>query len=282
MVTLRTQHGLAVVVLLAMMLTSNASMAQADNGPTANDSTGPRRSRFEVPNTLRSRVFGVPAAGWLQRIGGFSAPLVDSPTRGSDLELKEESEFETRAIEDSSVADTNAAHVDGTWREENGYVIINLNGQELRLAKSPGSTTSRSEGEARQPAPSAIVPAAFSTNSDAAALVQTSQPATGGTVSGRLMHRGRPVTECRVSLLPLRKSFGGYGIDERAERQSTATAADGRYHFSNVPSGAYKLFWLPKGERSWVRRIEYKPDVLVQTGEESRIKDIRTALRTLN
>ena len=99
---------------------------------------------------------------------------------------------------------------------------------------------------------------------------------------GRLMNRGRPLVKCQVSLIPLRRSLGGYAVDEKAEPQTTQTDERGDYRLENVPRGPYKLFWLPSGQRQWIRRIEFKPDVVVQSRETSQIKDIRVALRTIN
>ncbi len=169
--------------------------------------------------------------------------------------------------------------VDGTWREENDYVIIQLDGRELRLAKNPVAASNQRGATA-----------ASASRADSAPISQTgfaiepSSSATpaGGSVRGRLLNRGRPLSNCKVSLLPLRRTASGYSLDERAEPYTGETDEDGVYRFENAASGPYKLFWLPRGQKSWIRRIEYKPDVTVRTGELSEIKEIRTALRTVN
>jgi len=50
----------------------------------------------------------------------------------------------------------------------------------------------------------------------------------------------------------------------------------------DVPVGAYKLTWLPAGATQWIRRIEMKPDVFVHEGQDTTVKDLRMALRTIN
>jgi len=276
-----TQQGIVVAVLLAIVVAADGRTVRSEEeASSSNAPSSAKRSAFGLPVALRSRVFNNrPAPEWLRRISGFTSP--QSESRASTPESSQASLTKAQPSTHTQTADN---RVDGTWKEENGYVIINLNGQELRLAKS-ADTAAVKPVDPRPPRhDQTIVPAAFSTASEEGVIsLNAATPAVaGGTVNGRLMHRGRPVAECRVSLIPLTKSFGGYQIDDRAEPQSSLTAADGRYRFEHVPRGAYKLFWLPKGEQSWIRRIEYKPDVVVRTGEVSRIKEIRTSLRTLN
>ena len=276
-----TRQAMTVAVLLAASMSADRSVTHADEPAlplTTEQRTG--RSPLELADAEPGRFFGSSSPTWIQRIG-IAGPQIKSLDETRASSVKPQTKAESPASDESSV-NQHGRRVDGTWREENGFVIINLNGQELRLAKS-GSKTTKQRVLVEQPVErQRIVPAAFSTDSETLTLDRTPEPPVGGTVDGRLLHRGQAVSECQVSLIPLRKSFGGYEVDERAEPQKATTTADGRYRFTNVPRGSYKLFWLPKGERQWVRRIEYKPDVQVQTGEETRIKDIRTALRTLN
>lgn len=160
--------------------------------------------------------------------------------------------------------------VDGTWREDGQYVIIELDGRELRLRKTPATVELRERHDDGVRRVNRVINQPYST------------VAMGGTVLGRLMNRGRPLVNCKVSLMPLRKTLGGYTIDARAEPQSEQTGTRGNYRFENVPRGPYKLFWLPAGQRQWIRRIEFKPDVFARTQETLRIKEIRVALRTIN
>ena len=145
---------------------------------------------------------------------------------------------------------------DGTWREDGRYVIINVNGQEMRLLKAPSGPE-----QGNPPAPQA--------------------PAEG-MVRGRLLQRGRPLVNCRVVLVPLHQVEGVSCYDESRQPLSVATDDDGVYYFEHVPAGAYKLTWLPEGKTQWIRRIAMKPDVRVRSGENVSLKEIRMATQTIN
>ena len=159
---------------------------------------------------------------------------------------------------------------DGTWRDEGGYVIIKLGGREYRLRKAS------SQNRSQQIPDSSVRPASRSV-----ALTRSTRE-TGGTVFGRLLNRRRPLVNCRVSLIPLRRTSNGYVIDGESRPQTIRTDGRGDYRFENVPRGPYKLYWLPVGQRRWIRRLEFKPDAVVRNAETTRVKTIRVALRTLN
>ena len=146
--------------------------------------------------------------------------------------------------------------VDGTWREDVDHIIINIDGRELKLAKTGPPST-------RVGAPDPRLTA-------------------GGSVHGRLLHKGQAVVNCQVVIVPLTKNFGSYQVDGDGEPLSTLTDERGIYDFENVPKGRYKVFWLPEGSRQWVRRIEFRPDTVVKAGKAAKVKDVRTALRTIN
>ena len=151
---------------------------------------------------------------------------------------------------------TRGAARHGTWRQNGDEMVINLNGQQYRLEKI---------GEDRPSSGGSAV-----------------SPHSGGEVRGRLSHQGKPLAHCTVALLSLNKSFGGYTVSRDAEPLTTTTNYDGTYHFDEVAPGPYKLKWRPQGVTYWIRRAEFRPDVRVRTGETSRVKEIRVALRTLN
>ncbi|MCH8047056.1 MAG: carboxypeptidase regulatory-like domain-containing protein [Planctomycetes bacterium] len=144
----------------------------------------------------------------------------------------------------------------GTWQQDGDEMVINLNGQQYRLEKI---------GEDRPVSGNSATPSHR-----------------GGEVRGRLSHRGKPLADCTVTLMRLKKSFGGYTVSRDTEPLTTVTNLDGSYQFAEVAPGHYKLRWRPHGETHWIRRAEFRPDVRVRTGETSRIKEIRVALRTLN
>jgi hypothetical protein len=145
--------------------------------------------------------------------------------------------------------------VNGTWRDEGDFVVIEVNGQQLRLAKSALAPTQ----------PGAPSPVKIST----------------GSVHGRLLQGGRPLANCTVVIVPMHKDGA---TDDNGIRQpiSATTDADGVYGFENVPVGSYKLTWLPAGAQQWIRRIEMKPDVFVHERQDVTLKDIRSATRTIN
>jgi hypothetical protein len=157
-----------------------------------------------------------------------------------------------------ALADSSATPaVNGTWRDEGQYVVIEVNGQQLHLAKA-----------ALQQPPSAA---------PGAGQVQIAM----GAVHGRLLQRGRPLVGCTVVIVPMHKDGA---TDDNGIRQplSAITDADGFYGFANVPVGGYKLTWLPAGATQWIRRIEMKPDVFVHEGQDVVVRDIRAALQTIN
>ncbi len=145
---------------------------------------------------------------------------------------------------------------DGTWREEGRYVVINLDGRELRLVRQTPAST----------------PAGTPTEGNL----------TGGTVYGRLLHKGGPLVNCQVTIIPMRKGFTGYAPKGARKLPPVTTDIHGVYRFDNVPPGTYKLSWLPQGTNQWIRRIAMRPDLTVRTQETTQVKDIPVALRTIN
>ncbi len=145
---------------------------------------------------------------------------------------------------------------DGTWREDGRFIIINFNGQQVRLVKEP--QTPDAQG------------------------VPHRLDGTGGMVYGRLLNRGRPLANCQVVMRPVSKTLGGYAFRSVAEPIRTTTDVQGVYRFQNVPPGSYKLSWLPQGTNQWIRRIAMRPDFSVRTQEATQVKDIPVALRTIN
>ena len=146
--------------------------------------------------------------------------------------------------------------VDGTWREDGHYVIININGKETKLLKPATELNQR---------------------------VVASQPSEEGTVRGRLLQGQRPLANCHVVMMPIREEGRKtYVYDETREPQTSTTNSDGDYFFEHVPAGQYKLTWLPQGTKQWIRRLVIKPDVVVHGGQEVSVKEIRFARATIN
>jgi hypothetical protein len=148
------------------------------------------------------------------------------------------------------------APADVTCRDDGHYVILTINGQQLRFAKSqPVSEPSE--------APNA-------------------KPVDEGTVHGRLLHKGQPVANCCVAIVCLRKENVTDSSDEGRLLMSATTDEQGVYCFEHVPAGDYKLTWLPNGTKQWIRRIALRPDAVVHAGQDVNLKDVRMALQTIN
>lgn len=102
-------------------------------------------------------------------------------------------------------------------------------------------------------------------------------PAPGG-VSGRIVKFGAGVASCKVKLV---RWVGMEDLSEVYEAlQSglefeTVTDGDGKYVFTQVPVGAYRLKWQPQGESGWLRRLSDRPEVWVEEGKVAAAKDIR-------
>lgn len=149
---------------------------------------------------------------------------------------------------------------DGTWREDGRYIIININGRQVRLVK-----------EAQIP----------KTPDAQDAPPQAEE--TGGTVCGRLLNHGQPLASCQVIIRPMtRRALGGYTFNPTVQPIHATTDAQGVYRFDNVPPGPYKLSWLPQGTNQWIRRIAMRPDLSVQVRETTQVKEVAVALRTIN
>jgi hypothetical protein len=145
---------------------------------------------------------------------------------------------------------------EGTWREDGQHVIINLDGREIRLAKSPSAQDQNGVPEQRE--------------------------LTGGTVYSRLLDKGHPLVNCHVVLVPMHQEKGVYCFDPERKPLTTTTDGEGAYCFENVPAGEYKLTWLPQGQNQWIRRIAMRPDIKVRSGEATKAKEIRIAMQTIN
>jgi hypothetical protein len=147
--------------------------------------------------------------------------------------------------------------VDGTWREDGQFVIINIDGKETRLLKPAAEMMSQAVVASRAPEE--------------------------GAVHGRLLQGERPLANCHVVMMPIRQEGKKtYAYDKTRDPQTTITDSEGNYFFDHAPAGKYKLTWLPAGTKQWIRRLVIKPDVTVRAGEEVGVKDISFAQSTIN
>ena len=144
---------------------------------------------------------------------------------------------------------------DGIWRQDGQDLIIDLNGQQFRLAHAGPETVPAASPQIRP---------------------------NGGEVYGRLSDQGKPVANCEVALVPLAKTWSGYTIVGSDESVAATTDGKGVYHFTGVPPGHYKLRWRPAEQVTWIRRAEIQPDVRLRANETAQLKEISVALRTIN
>ncbi|HHT9125518.1 MAG TPA: hypothetical protein ACFYD6_06820 [Candidatus Brocadiia bacterium] len=107
-----------------------------------------------------------------------------------------------------------------------------------------------------------------------------------GRVEGKILRKWQPLPDCEVRILmlvkakiPLTKSF--YQPELPTEYEGI-TDSEGYYHFINVAPGEYKIYWKPPTESCWIRRLDMKPDIIVEGGKTTYPKDIETFKRVLN
>lgn len=106
-----------------------------------------------------------------------------------------------------------------------------------------------------------------------------------GSVEGKILRSGSPLSGCQVKLQMLEKGgllTKGYHPVEGAVEIETVTDDEGVYRFANVSPGLYKLYWKPHTETTWVRRFKMEPDVIIEPGKLTNPKDVETLKRTLN
>jgi len=156
----------------------------------------------------------------------------------------------------SFAASQGSEEADGTWREDGQYIVIDVNGQKLRLIKS----------DSRYVGP--VSPNQSKSNN--------------GEIRGRLSHQKRPLVNCEVALIPLSKTWNKYTARNSRDIAFVKTDAQGIYRFVDVPPGPYKLKWRPAGQDGWIRRIELRPDVNVRANALTQAKEICVSLRTIN
>ncbi len=231
-------HSLRIVAaVMVTVMTSTSGWAQTVRPSQAGSTTGVAVLKFLTPEQpeLKLQSGSVPQNSSSQNVRSLTT------TRMKNVPAKDTGNKKTEA--------------DGTWSEDGKYLIINLNGQQLRLVKTQTQTSSVSTMSAE------IIP--------------------GGEVSGRLSHQGRPLVNCKVALVALQKNWLGY-TQKKSRELLANTDENGVYHLSNVPAGVYMLRWLPAGESSWIRRAEIRPDLRVRAGETTQVKEVRVAMRTIN
>jgi len=183
------------------------------------------------------------------------------------------------------------------WEEKGDYVILKIPRQAIQIqpsatqagasAPTPGSATSGA-----LPSPEkATAPEKSSSDAEPARVSQTSEASTTdltahqkllqeemGGVQGIIAWQGKPLDNGKVMIAL--ETYTGFSISalkrmlvgdkEKSTTQEvsfeTQTDSHGRYSFSKVPPGYYRLYWMPDPQTGWVRRLRENPDFEVISG----------------
>jgi hypothetical protein len=119
--------------------------------------------------------------------------------------------------------------------------------------------------------------AAASTATDAAPPAPRVDPATLGSVAGRILAQGQGLAGCHVKLVRLVEAdglFEAYKTFQEGMEFEAVSGPDGAYRIDALPEGSYAARWLPKGESGWIRRLSGKPDAVVKAGAVTQLADL--------
>ena len=104
-----------------------------------------------------------------------------------------------------------------------------------------------------------------------------------GKVTGKIFRHGKPYPGCKIMIVAIStERFLLQKVIKRGEQLETITDEYGKYYYDNVNPGTYKLFWKPPYEKSWIRRLDMKPDVYVMPGKTAFPKTIEISRRVVN
>lgn len=119
---------------------------------------------------------------------------------------------------------------------------------------------------------------------DPGASERTVDPASTGSVEGRLIFKKKGVPGCRVKLVRMRwfESFSESTpeADPGAEFE-TRTNDEGCFAWRSIPCGRYRLLWQVPGDNGWIRRAAEKPDAVVESGRNTVLADIDLGFRPI-
>jgi hypothetical protein len=102
-------------------------------------------------------------------------------------------------------------------------------------------------------------------------------PATLGSITGRILDHGAGLAGCHVKMVRLveaRGLFDAYKTFQEGMEFEAVTGADGVYRIESLPEGSYAARWLPRGESGWIRRLSEKPDAVVKAGAVTTLADL--------
>ena len=183
------------------------------------------------------------------------------------------------------------------WEERGDYFVLKIPRQDMQIEKFEAHT--RAIPDKPKPSPNSPVPAVENTvppvkksSAPEPAIVsqtlESSQNVTAhqqllqeemGGVQGVIIWQGKPMENGKVritletytgfSISALRQMLTG-GKEKSTEQEvsfETQTDSQGRYAFSKVPPGYYRLYWLPDPQTGWVHRLREKADFEVISGK---------------
>jgi hypothetical protein len=182
------------------------------------------------------------------------------------------------------------------WEEKGDYVVLKIPRQAIQIqasetqasasAPTPGSAASGALLAQERTTP----PEKKSNDSEPAIVAQVSEPSKDATthqkllqeemggVQGVIAWQGKPLDNGKVMIAL--ETYTGFSISaiksmlKGGKEKSTVhevsfetqTDSQGRYSFSKVPPGYYRLYWMPDPQTGWVRRLRENPDFEVISG----------------
>ena len=109
-------------------------------------------------------------------------------------------------------------------------------------------------------------------------------------IQGKVFMKGEPLANCKIRILKVTDATQDRllrllsGSEEKAEKESFEAVTDehGLYTFADIPYGEYILYWKPEGSENWIRRLSENPDIALAPGRPVAVRNIETAVKTVN
>lgn len=181
------------------------------------------------------------------------------------------------------------------WQDRGDYFVLKIPRQAIQIesAETQADANSTKLGSATHVAPmqeKLTPPEKRSTNAEPARVSQVSESSKDvtahqkllqeemGGVQGIILWQGKPLDNGKVmialetytgfSITALKRMLRGDKEKSTVQEVSfeTQTDSQGRYSFSKVPPGYYRLYWMPDPQTGWVRRLRENPDFEVISG----------------